>query len=122
MGVLIRRVGGTFTSRSPRWALASHFGDQNLFRIRSGNDLLPQAMADRLGGRVVLNAPVTAIEQTGPAVRVTVEDGREFTADAAIATIPFTVLQEIDVRPAWTVDKRRMFSEMAWDNTVKVIV
>ncbi|MDQ2655278.1 MAG: NAD(P)/FAD-dependent oxidoreductase [Chloroflexota bacterium] len=138
-GDLIRRVGGsdafvalldahggTFTSRSPALGaipdLAYHFGDQNLFRIRGGNDLLPQAMADQLGGRVVLNAPVTAIDQTGPSVRVTVADGREFTADAVISTIPFTVLQEIDVRPAWTVGKRRMFTEMVWDNTVKVIV
>jgi monoamine oxidase len=139
LGEMIRRVGGseaflslldahggTFTSRSPVLGalpdLAYHFGDQNLFRIRGGNDLLPQAMAAVLQDRIVLDAPVTVIDQTGPRVRVSVADGREFTGDAVICTIPFTVLQEIEVRPAWTAGKQRMFAEMEWDNTVKVIV
>jgi monoamine oxidase len=139
LGEMIRRVGGseaflklldahggTFTSRSPVLGalpdLAYHFGDQNLFRIRGGNDQLPQAMAAVLQDRIVLDAPVTTIDQTGPRVRVTVADGREFTSDAVISTIPFKVLPEITVTPAWTAGKQRMFAEMEWDNTVKVIV
>ena len=79
-------------------------------------------MAAELQDRIVLDAPVTAIDQTGPRVRVTVADGREFTADAVISTIPFSVLPEIAVSPSWTAGKQRMFAEMEWDNTVKVIV
>lgn len=122
---LLDAHGGTFTSASPALGsmpdLAYHFGDQNHFRIRGGNDLLPRAMADASGDRILLDAPVTAIDQTGPRVKVTVEGGREFTADAMISTIPFSVIQEIEVRPAWSRGKRRMFAEMEWDNTVKVI-
>ena len=123
---LLDAHGGTFTSRSPALGsmpdLAYHFGDQNLFRIRGGNDRLPQAMAELLTDRIVLAAPVVAIDQTGPRVRVVVEGGRELRADAVISTIPFTVLKEIDVQPAWTAGKRRMFAEMEWGNTVKIIV
>ncbi|HLL51000.1 MAG TPA: FAD-dependent oxidoreductase, partial [Thermomicrobiales bacterium] len=76
---LLDAHGGTFTSRSPALGsmpdLAYHFGDQNLFRIRGGNDLLPQAMASILGERIVVDAPVVAIDQTGPRVRVIVERG-----------------------------------------------
>jgi monoamine oxidase len=139
LGDMIRRVGGseaflklldahggTFTSSSPVIGalpdLAYHFGDQNLFRIRGGNDQLPQAMAAVLQDRIVLDAPVTAIDQTGPRVRVTVADGREFTGDVVISTIPFTVLPEVTVTPAWSPGKQRMFAEMEWENTVKVIV
>jgi monoamine oxidase len=138
LGDLIRRAGGseaflavldahsgTFTSRSPALGsvpdLAYHFGDQNLFRIRGGNDRLPRAMADLLGDRVVLDAPVTAIDQTGPRVKVTVRGGREFSGDRVISTIPFTVLRDVEVRPGWSAGKRRMFDEMEWDKTVKVI-
>jgi monoamine oxidase len=98
------------------------FGDQNLFRIRGGNELLPQAMAELLGDRIVLDAPVTAIDQTGERVKVTVHGDREFFGDAIISTIPFKVLKEIDVRPGWSAGKQRMFDEMVWGNTVKIVV
>jgi monoamine oxidase len=86
--------------------LAYHFGDQNLFRIRGGNDQLPQAMANVLGKRMVLGAPVVAIDHTGDRVTVKVKDGREFTGDAIVSTIPFTVLQDVAVTPGGTPKKR----------------
>ena len=123
---LLDAHGGTFTSRAPALGaiprLAYHFGDKNLFRIRGGNERLPQAMAKVLGDRVVLDAPVTAIDQSGEKVRVTVKDGREFTADRVISTIPNPVLKEIPVTPAWSSRKQTLFEEMEWDQTVKVIV
>ncbi len=136
---LIQRVGaspgflkafaahaGTFTSASASLAmiprLAYHFGDQNLFRIRGGNDLLPQAMAKVLGKRIVLGAPVVAIDQSGNRAKVTVKDGREFSGDFIISTIPSTVLKDVTVTPKWSRRKQAMFEQMAWGDTVKVIV
>lgn len=122
---LLDAHGGTFTSASAALGalpdLAYHFGDQNLFRIRGGNDLLPQAMAKALGKRIVLGAPVVAIEQGGNEAKVTVKDGREFTGDAIISTIPFTVLQDVTITPKWSPRKKAMFEQMEWDATVKVI-
>jgi len=122
---LLDAHGGTFTGASAALGaipdLAYHFGDQNLFRIRGGNDLLPQAMAKVLGKRIVLGAPVVAIDQGGDRVKVTVKDGREFSGDAIISTIPFTVLQDVTVTPKWSPKKKAMFEQMEWDATVKVI-
>ena len=122
---LLDAHGGLFTSQSSALGsmpdLAYHFGDQNLFRILGGNDRLPAAMAEAIGDRIVLATPVTAIDQTGSRVKVAMQRGRELTADAVISTIPFRVLQEIDVRPVWSAGKRRMLAEMGWGNTVKVV-
>ena len=123
---LLNAHGGTFTTSSPALGsmpdLAYHFGDQNLFRIRGGNDRLPGAIAGVLAERVVLDVPVTAIDQTGPRVKVTVGSGRAFFGDAVVSTIPFKVLDDVEVLPRWSAGKRRMFAEMEWGNTVKVIV
>lgn len=123
---LLDAHGGTFTSSSPVIGvipdLAYHFGDQNLFRIQGGNDRLPKAMAEEIGSeRFVLGAPVVAIDQDNNQVTVTVKDGRSFKGDKVISTIPFTVLPEVAMRPTWSEGKRRMFAEMEWEQTVKVI-
>jgi monoamine oxidase/UDP-galactopyranose mutase len=76
-------------------------------------------MAELLGDRVV---PVTSIDQTGERVKVSVEGGDEYFGEAIILTIPFTVLKELDVRPGWSAGKQRMFDEMEWSNTVKIVV
>lgn len=124
--MLLDAHGGTFTSRSAALGvipdLAYHFGDQNLFRIQGGNDLLPQAMASELGDRVILDAPVVSISHTNQNVRITVEDGRTWSSDYVISTIPFTILKDIEASPSWSSNKRRMFNEMQWDKSVKVIV
>lgn len=103
--------------------LAYHFGDQNLFRIRGGNARLPEAMARAVGAeRIFLSSPVRAIDQSGATVRVGVEGGREFTGDAVVCTIPFSVMGEVSVTPGWSAGKLRMFREMEWEQTTKVIV
>lgn len=118
--------GGTFTSSSQALGaipdLAYHFGDQNLFRILGGNDRLPTALAAAIGqDRIKLGAAVTAIDQSGARVRVTVKDGREFIADRVVSSIPFSVIGDVEVRPGWSTGKLKMFAEMEWDKTVKVI-
>ncbi|WP_207539935.1 flavin monoamine oxidase family protein [Sabulicella rubraurantiaca] len=123
---LLDAHGGTFTSGSLALGaipdLAYHFGDQNLFRIQGGNSRLPLALAAAIGrDRFVLDAPVARIDQSGPAVRVTTRDGREFTGDAVISTIPFSVMEDVEVLPHWSPRKRRMIAEMEWDRTVKII-
>lgn len=119
--------GGTFTTASPALGtlpdLAYHFGDENLFRIAGGNQRLPEALAAEVGlDRIVLDAPVTAIEQDSNGVNVRVRDGRTFRGDRVISTIPFSVLGGVDVRPGWSPEKIRMFEEFEWSNTVKVVV
>jgi monoamine oxidase len=124
---LLGAHGGLFTGGSQALSiipdLAYHFGDQSVFRIAGGNERLPQSIAAAIGPeRIVLNAPVRAIDQSGAQVRVTVADGRVFNGDAVISTIPFTMMPDIDVKPVWSSGKKRMFRDMEWDKTVKVVV
>ncbi|WP_428031127.1 flavin monoamine oxidase family protein [Ancylobacter sp.] len=124
---LLGAHGGTFTPFAQTLGiipdLAYHFGDQNVFRILGGNQRLPMAMANTIGpGNIVLDAQVTTIDQTGSRIRVATRDGKEFTGDAIVSTIPFSVMNEVEVMPAWSAGKARMFAEMEWDKTVKVIV
>jgi monoamine oxidase len=119
--------GGTFTSKSHALGaipdLAYHFGDQNLFRVAGGNNRLPVALANAIGrDRIVLGAQVASIDQSGSRLRVAVRDGREFAGDEIVSTIPFSVMADIEVRPAWSATKARMFAEIGWDKTVKVIM
>ncbi len=103
--------------------LAYHFGDQNLFRVQGGNQQLPQALAQAIGmERIHLGSPVRAIDQSGATMRVTVEGGREFTGDAVVCAIPFSVMESIQVTPGWSVSKQRLFREMEWEHTIKVIL
>ena len=123
---LLDAHGGTFTTASVASGampdLAYHFGDQNVFRIQGGNERLPLAMAQTIGQeRIVLNSPVSMIDQSGAKVRVATRAGSEFTADAVISTIPFSVLGEVEVRPGWSEGKARMLAEMVWGKTAKVI-
>lgn len=102
--------------------LAYHFGDENLFRIQGGNQKLPEAMADEIGSQnIVLDAPVVSIDQSGNTVKVRVKDGRTFEGDRVISTIPFSVIDDVEMTPRWSEPKSRMFREFEWSNTVKVV-
>lgn len=124
---LLNAHGGAFTGESQALSIipdtAYHFGEQSLFRIQGGNNRLPMALAGAIGfGRIVLGSPVTEIDQSGAEIRVATKSGREFRGDAIVSTIPFSVIGDIRVTPGWSPGKARMFSEMEWDKTVKVIV
>ncbi|WP_421566457.1 flavin monoamine oxidase family protein [Ochrobactrum sp. EDr1-4] len=124
---LLNAHAGPFTTGSHALAMiprvAYHFGDKNLFRIQGGNNRLPMAMAIAIGlERIKLGSAVAEIDQTGSSVRVTTHKGKDFHGDAVISTIPFSVIGDVKVTPGWSAGKTRLFREMEWDKTVKVIV
>jgi monoamine oxidase len=76
-----------------------------MWKIRGGNDLLPQAMAQSLGECISYGAEVRRIAQEGGGVVVTYfAEGALHTAraDRVICTIPFPVLRGIMVEPGWS--------------------
>lgn len=102
---------------------AYHFADQAIFRVAGGNDRLPQAMARAIGAeRIQTGCRVTAIDQSGPRVRVQAANGRAFGGDVVISTLASTVLQDVAVTPAWSPGKQRMMRDVFWEQTVKVVV
>jgi monoamine oxidase len=96
-----------------------------LWKIRGGNDRLPQAMARELAARIRYGAEVQRIEQGGSAVRVAyVAGGRQHLeiADRVICTIPFTVLRELEIAPALSAGKARAVSELYLGPVARVFV
>ena len=102
--------------------IAYHFGDQYCYRIKGGNDLLTTAMANSLRGDVVLNSPVSSIRVLRDKVSVTCRNGKVFTGDHVISTIPPSVLDEVAITPRLSSSKNDAFNALEWAETIKVVV
>ena len=106
--------------------LAYFFNDKGFFRIQAGNEDLARKMADEFGREsIILNAQVIKIDQTGSQVAVTTKDGRVFKSDKVISTIPFKVLKEVSVQPAWSTGKARLFfgaDGLQWIDNYKGVI
>ena len=94
-----------------------------LHKIRGGNDLLPKALAARLKTPLAYGRVVRAIHQQTDQVEVTLEtaSGREqITADAAICTIPFSLLRSLEITPALSAPKQAILAQMEYTKATKV--
>lgn len=68
-------------------------------KIRGGNSLLPEAMANNLKNGVMLNKTVHAIEDTGNDVRIHCTDGTVYEAGQVVCSIPYPLLGKIHFAP-----------------------
>ena len=76
----------------------------DLYHIKGGNQLLPDAFAARLGDRVRRNCAVTAIQRGDSSVTVQFEDRgtkRELTADHLVLCMSPMMVLGLAVTPAW---------------------
>jgi len=104
-------------------SLIYFFSKKTFFRVEGGNEQIAQAMADEFGRHsILLNTKVIDIDQTGSQVKVTASDGRIFKADQVVCTIPFSVIREMKVQPAWSPGKIRLFDEMKWIDNFKGVI
>lgn len=77
---------------------------REVYRLKGGNQRLPDAFAEKLGDRVRKNCPITAIRRGETGARVTYkENGREKTLDAdyLVCCMSAVMLRQIPVTPAW---------------------
>ncbi|HYP52254.1 MAG TPA: FAD-dependent oxidoreductase [Pyrinomonadaceae bacterium] len=111
--------------------LGTYFGfefgpdPRKIFRVRGGNDLLTQAFADRLKGRITYDAPVVAIEQDARGVRINFNRGgtrQALAADYFVCTIPFSVLRRVEFTPPLAADKRKIVETMQYTSASRVLV
>jgi len=87
--------------------------ETRFYEITGGNDRLPQAFLPQLQQHILFNRRVTKIIQHNDCVTLNYMDPHSFetyamTGDLAIMTIPFTVLQQVEVEP------RDSFSHGKW--------
>ncbi len=95
------------------------------YRIRGGNDLLPKAFASRLGDSLWLGCRVVRIEQEENRVRVTFSKlGTHHTleADRLICAIPFSVLRSVEIRPEFSLEKKRAIEDLPHFSACRISV
>jgi monoamine oxidase len=69
-------------------------------KIVGGNNLLAQRLADKVGrANILLNSPVTRVQQTTEGVKVTYGQGKVLEADKLICALPTFALKKIDWQP-----------------------
>lgn len=93
------------------------------YRIRGGNDLLPQAFAERLKDKIRYGSPVRRIEHDSKGVRVVFSQAgslQHVSGDHLVCAIPFSVLRRIEISPPFSPTKRKAIDELPHFSAARV--
>ncbi len=90
-----------------------------IFRLKGGNEQLPNAFARRLGSRVKLAHPITAVEQSEDGVTVHYHDygytdNKTMSADYFVNCISLTVFRNIPVTPPLSAAKQYVVDNLTY--------
>jgi monoamine oxidase len=100
-------------------------GEGRMFRIRGGNDRLPRTLANRLRGRLLLNATVRRIHRRADGVVVTVEEQgsrREVSADYCVVTLPATTLRDVEFEPRLPEEQHRAIESLRFGPATRMML
>ena len=109
--------------------LGQYFGSElggnpeRWFKIKGGSDLLPTTLASKLTNKIHYGAAVVRIEQDATSARaVFVQNGNRQTlsADRILTTIPFSVLQNIELPSNFSEQKQRIIRNTKYDSVSRV--
>jgi monoamine oxidase len=97
------------------------FSEGDTYHLKDGNEQLPMAFAKRLGSRVKLNHPITAIAHTATGVTVTFkpygyDEEKQMNADALINCITLPVFKNIPITPALSPEKQYVVDNLAYSS------
>jgi len=124
----LRYLGGKNTSALYYlWRLAVMrsrgipWSEGETFRLKNGNEQLPMAFARRLGEKVRLNHPISAIQHTPQGVTVTyrafnTRQEVQMHADVLVNCITLPVFRNIPVTPALSPAKQYVVENMAYSS------
>lgn len=94
-----------------------------LLKINGGNDLLPRAFALKLSDRIRYGSAATGLEQTSRSVKISYTRGgidATTTADRVICTLPFSVLRNINVTPAFSQTKQHAIRDLRYGAVTRI--
>ncbi|MGH2691835.1 MAG: flavin monoamine oxidase family protein [Actinomycetota bacterium] len=97
---------------------------EDMQEIVGGFDLLPKAFYSHLKEEVRFGANVHAIEQDQGSVTVhfKTESGRfSERADYAVCAVPFSILRDVEVTPAWSREKQKAIRELNYNPSTKIL-
>jgi monoamine oxidase len=122
--------GGSGNALQSVWAAAvkklrgTDLESKKLFRLKGGNQLMTDALASRLGERIHLGCPVTAIRHDDAGVSVNFREfgkERKLDADYLVSCVSAVVLRQIPVTPAWPEAKNFVIREMPYYTRTRVV-
>jgi monoamine oxidase len=91
----------------------------NVYRLKGGNQELPNAFAKRLGDRVKLNCPITAITHGDKGVTIKYkefDEEKEMSADFLANCIPLPAFKHIPITPALPETKQFVVDNVVYDS------
>ncbi|MEU7856162.1 FAD-dependent oxidoreductase [Nonomuraea sp. NPDC049141] len=97
---------------------------EDMQEIEGGADRLPDAFYRELRNHIRFGHEVTAIEQDDHSVTLHLRTGSgktTLTGDYAICTIPFSVLRDVEARPAFSRRKQRAIRELNYNASTKIL-
>jgi monoamine oxidase len=95
-----------------------------VFRLKGGNQMLPNEFARRLGQRVKLNAPILSIKhgQSGVTIKYKeFNEEKEMSADFLANCIPLPAFRTIPVEPALSPEKQYVIDNIAYDSYSRLV-
>jgi monoamine oxidase len=129
--VALLSVGG-IDDRVEAWSTLFMLRNQALnrkfnayYKIRGGNDLLPNSFAVRLSEKIHYAAPVVRIEQSAQAVKAIFLRGGAYhtlAGDYLICAVPFSVQKNIEVAPAFSAEKQRAIEQLPYLSGSKIFL
>ncbi len=98
---------------------------RELYRLRGGNQQLPNTFAAKLGERVRLGCPITHIQRGDTGVTVTYKEfGQEKTIDGdyLVNCIPLPAFSRIPVDPFWPDEKQFVIDGTSYGSYARVLL
>jgi len=92
---------------------------KDLYRLKNGNQSLPDAFAKRLGDRVKLHCPIVSINHSSTGVTVKYKQfdvEKEISADYLANCIPPPAFRKIPVTPAFPPEKQFVIDHISYDS------
>jgi monoamine oxidase len=123
-------IGGRASALNAIWfhAIKKRRGvrqfERSLFRIKGGNQSLTDALASKLGERLHIGCPATAIEHGASGVTVHYsESGRakKMGADYLVNCMSLVALRKIPVTPDWPETRRYIVRNLPYDSYGRAI-
>jgi monoamine oxidase len=96
-----------------------------VYRLKGGNQVLPDTFARKLGERIHLNAPVTGIEHGASGVRVSYrefEQPKKMDADFLVCCMNAVIMRGIPATPDWPESKTYALNTVAYDMYSRVAI
>jgi monoamine oxidase len=123
--------GGEASSLHTIWFCAikkrrgMHQFERRVFRIKGGNQILTDTFAAKLGERLRLGSPVTAIQHGASGVTVHYGESahpKKIDADYLVSCMPLSALRKIPVTPDWPESRRYIVKNLPYDSYGRAIL